>query len=80
MRPNHLGDIYQKKMRPAPKNFAQMAKFRQIWSHWIQCLFQYLDVEATFECKVEGDTTIATQTMIHKNFIGFYKHVEWKQS
>jgi hypothetical protein len=28
-----LGDIFQKKMRPTPKNFAQMAKFRPIWSH-----------------------------------------------
>jgi hypothetical protein len=26
LRPNHLGDIFQKKMRPTPKNIAQMAK------------------------------------------------------
>jgi hypothetical protein len=26
-RPNHLGDISQIKMRPTPKNIAQMAKF-----------------------------------------------------
>jgi hypothetical protein len=25
MRPNHLGDIFQKNMRPTPKNIAQMA-------------------------------------------------------
>jgi hypothetical protein len=30
-----LGDIFQKKMRPTPKNIAQMAKFRPIWSHWL---------------------------------------------
>jgi hypothetical protein len=30
-----LGDVFQKKMRPTPKNIARMAKIRPIWSHLI---------------------------------------------
>jgi hypothetical protein len=33
LRPNHFGDILQKKMHPMPKNFAKMVKFRPMWSH-----------------------------------------------
>jgi hypothetical protein len=40
LRLNHLGNIYQKKMRPTPKNFAQMAKFRPIWSHCLKLKHQ----------------------------------------
>jgi hypothetical protein len=36
LRPNYLGDIFQKRMHPTPKSFAQMAKFRPIWSHWFR--------------------------------------------
>jgi hypothetical protein len=35
-----LGDIFQKRMRPMPKNFAQIAKFRPIWSHCSTQLLQ----------------------------------------
>jgi hypothetical protein len=33
-----LGDIFQKKMRPTPKDIAPVAKFHPIWSHWQQTI------------------------------------------
>jgi hypothetical protein len=43
LRPNHLGDIFQKKMCPTPKNIAQLAKIRPIWSHWKRGLFHRVE-------------------------------------
>jgi hypothetical protein len=31
---NHLGDIFQKKMRTKTEKCAKTSKFRPIWSHW----------------------------------------------
>jgi hypothetical protein len=31
LRPKHLGDIFQEKMRPTPKTIAQVAKFHPNW-------------------------------------------------
>jgi hypothetical protein len=33
-RPNDWSNIFQKKMRPTPKNIARLANFRPIWSHY----------------------------------------------
>jgi hypothetical protein len=32
--PKSFGRYFSEKMRPMPKNIAQMTKFRPIWSHW----------------------------------------------